>query len=219
MLRILFAVFFAVFFMASASASASAAAATSPYFVRFELAGEGVAADAAFTLRVNPHWAPLGAARFGELVAAKFYDDQRFFRVLDGMYDIWIAQFGIHGEPGVHAGWEQKRISDDPTKTSNVRGTVSFATSGRNSRTTQLFLNFGDCSKVLDADFAPFAEVVAGMAAVDSIFKVGEGPPDGSGPAQGDIVARGNAYLDADFPTLTRIVTARVVDAPAQEGL
>eukprot|EP01047_Picozoa_sp_COSAG01_P062879 COSAG01_NODE_8067_length_2933_cov_2.553634_3_plen_81_part_00 len=74
-------------------------------------------------------------------------------------------------------------------------------------------MNFGDSGKVLDGDFAPFGEVVRGMEFVDRIFKVGEGPPAGSGPAQQQIVARGNAYLDADFPRLTRVVSARMLPA------
>ena len=35
-------------------------------------------------LQVVPEWAPLGAARFRELVEERFYDDNRIFRVLDG---------------------------------------------------------------------------------------------------------------------------------------
>ena len=51
--------------------------------VEFEL--EGTTGDAScFTLLVHPSWAPLGAARFRQLVEAEFYDDNRFFRVLDG---------------------------------------------------------------------------------------------------------------------------------------
>jgi len=192
----------------------SSAMAAKPFYVRFELAGHGVAAGAAFTLRVEPAWAPIGAARFRELVETKFYDDQRFFRVLDGMYDIWIAQFGISGDPATHAIWRSKSIKDDPVAHSNTRGTISFAMSGPNTRTSQLFLNFGDSSKVLDGDFAPFGEVVEGMPHVDTIYKVGEGAPSGSGPTQGEIVARGNAYLDSKFPKLTKVVTARVVAAP-----
>ena len=134
------------------------------------------------------------------------------------MYDIWIAQFGIHGDPATHAAWRSQPIKDDPVRHSNTRGTLSFAMSGPDTRTTQLFLNFGDCSKVLDGDFAPFGEVVDGMAHVDAIYKVGEGAPSGGGPAQGEIVAKGNAYLDAAFPKLTRVVSARVVSAPGGGG-
>merc|ERR1719453_424300 len=96
-------------------------------------------------VQVNPSWAPIGAARFRELVDAKFYDDNRLFRVLDGMYDIWIAQFGIHGDPKVHAKWKDNKIPDDPAVGhSNKRGTLAFAMAGPNTRTSQLFLNFGD---------------------------------------------------------------------------
>jgi peptidyl-prolyl cis-trans isomerase A (cyclophilin A) len=191
----------------------AAASANDIFFVKLELAGEGIAADqASFVLRVVPSWAPLGAARFRELVESKFYDDQRFFRVLDGMYDIWIAQFGISGNPEIQKEWESKGgLRDDEIKHSNTRGTVSFAMAGPNTRTTQLFLNFGDCSKVLDSDFAPFAEVVSGMEAVDLIFKIGEGAPSGKGPSQGKINQMGNTYLDKEFPMLTKIVSARVV--------
>jgi len=188
-----------------------------PFFVEFKLAGQGVPDGASFMLKVQPSWAPIGAARFKELVEARFYDDNRFFRVLDGMYDIWIAQFGINGDPATHRKWEQKPIKDDPSTHSNTRGTVSFAMSGRNSRTSQLFLNFGDSSKVLDKDFPVFGEVVSGMDAVDAIHKIGEGPPKGKGPAQHDITQKGNAFLDAKFPQLTRVLTARVVAAPDRE--
>ena len=199
------------------------ASSTNEFFVKLILAGEGVSDHhhqeqkeeeaSSFVLRVDPTWAPIGAARFRELVESKFYDDQRFFRVLDGMYDIWIAQFGISGDPKIQKTWEIKGgLRDDPVTHSNTRGTVAFAMSGPHTRTTQLFLNFGDSSKVLNNDFAPFAEVVRGMEVVDTIFKIGEGPPSGRGPAQGKINKLGNAYLDAEFPMLTKIVTARVVD-------
>ncbi len=197
-----------------AMAAANTGAATpggGEFFVKMYLSTQP---DSAVVLRVDPAWAPLGASRFRELVAAGFYDDTRMFRVLDGDYGIWVAQFGISGDPETQRKWERP-IKDDPVKHSNVRGTVSFAMSGPNSRTTQLFLNYGDCSKVLDSDFAPFAEVVSGMDAVDAIYKTGEGAPSGSGPSQQLINQRGNAYLDAEFPQLTRILKM-VVDKPQE---
>jgi len=203
---------------AISSTMAAASSASDPFYVEFALAGHGVAAEASLTIKVHPLWAPLGAARFKELVEMKYYDDQRFFRVLDGMYDIWIAQFGMHGDPAVNAKWQNNKIRDDPVTQSNARGTLCFAMSGPNTRTTQLFLNFGDGGKVLDNDFAPFAEVVQGMEVVDTIFKIGEGPPSGAGPGQGEITRRGNKYLDAEFPKLTKIVTARIVDPGSNHG-
>lgn len=83
---------------------------------------------------------------------------------------------------------------------------------GPNTRTTQLFLNFGDGGPVLDSSFAPFGEVIEGMEVVDSIYKIGEGPPSGKGPAQQDITQKGNAYLDQKFPDLTKVVRVRIVE-------
>ena len=83
-------------------------ATSNNFFVKMTLAGEGIPNQASFVLRVEPAWAPIGAERFRELVDSKFYDDQRFFRVLDGMYDIWIAQFGISGNPEIQKDWESK---------------------------------------------------------------------------------------------------------------
>ena len=70
---------------------------------------------------------------------------------------------------------------------------------------------------MLDKQFAPFARVVVGMDAVDAIFKIGEGAPKGAGPEQGKIQAQGNAYLDREFPKLTRVVSARIVGPPKEE--
>ncbi len=120
-----------LFLVAMASASAAVPA---PFFVECVVSSLGVAAS--FTLKVHPVWAPLGSARFRDLVEARFYDDQRFFRVLDGLYDIWIAQVGMHGDPAQHRVMESRRIKDDARPyQSNKRGTVSFATSGPNTRT------------------------------------------------------------------------------------
>lgn len=202
--------------MAAALAAAllpMAAAASEPFYVQVTLGGKGIPDGTAFTLEVLPEWAPVGAARFRTLVEAAFYDDTRFFRVLDGMYDIYIAQFGIGATPAIHERWGAP-VRDDPVKASNVRGTLSFAMSGPNTRTTQLFLNTGDSSKVLDGDFAPIARVVSGIEAIDKIYVVGEGSPKGKGPQQHQITTQGNAYLDREFPDLTRVVSARLVDAP-----
>ena len=93
-----------------------------------------------FVIDVHRDWAPNGADRFYNLVKSGFYDDVRFFRVIDG----FMAQFGIHGNPAIAAAWRQSQIKDDPVKQSNKRGYVVFATAGPNTRTTQLFINFGD---------------------------------------------------------------------------
>jgi hypothetical protein len=51
------------------------------------------------------------------------------------------VQFGISGNTTVTQYWENRNIQDDPVKTSNVAKTMSYATAGPNTRTTQLFIN------------------------------------------------------------------------------
>ncbi len=163
-----------------------------------------------FTVEVTRAWAPLGADRFYNLVANGFFDDARFFRVVDG----FMAQFGINGDPKVSAVWRAARIQDDPVTQSNKRGMLSFATSGANSRTTQLFINFKDNVRLDGMGFAPFGRISAGIEVVDSLHKgYGEGAPSGRGPAQDRIQNEGNAYLTKDFPELDYVKTATLVTA------
>ena len=119
----------------------------------------------AITMTVHRDWAPNGADRLYNLVKAGFYDDVRFFRVIPN----FMAQFGIHGTPSVMAAWRPAQIKDDPVKQSNLRGFVTFATAGPNTRTTQLFINFKDNSSLDKQGFAPVGEVTSGMDVVDKI--------------------------------------------------
>jgi len=156
-----------------------------------------------FVIDVTPAWSPNGAARFRELVEAEFYDDCRFFRVVPD----FIVQFGMNGDPSVNSTWSNQPIQDDPVVESNVRGLVTFAkTSAPNSRTTQLFINFGDNSFLDEMGFSPFGVVRTGLDNVDGI-----NDEYGESPDQGQIASQGNSYLDSSFPNLDSITTARIV--------
>lgn len=187
----------------STPAPAEKPAATSDFKIRFSTSRGD------FVVRVVPEWAPLGAARFRDLVERRFYDGARFFRVLPG----FVAQFGIAGDPAVSKQWDKTEIKDDPVKQSNLRGKVTFATAGANTRTTQVFVNFNDKNARLDSmGFSPFGEVVEGMSVVEALYSgYGEGAPNGKGPDQDRIEKEGNAYLERDFPKLDFIKTARIV--------
>lgn len=160
-----------------------------------------------FVIEVHRAWAPNGADRFYNLVKNGFYDDARFFRVIDG----FMVQFGISGNPDLSSVWRDARIPDDPVKQSNARGMVSFATAGPDTRTTQVFINFGDNAGLDGQGFAPFGQVVSGMDVVDSFFKgYGEGAPRGRGPDQGRVQIEGNAYLMTKFPKLDYVKKATI---------
>jgi peptidyl-prolyl cis-trans isomerase A (cyclophilin A) len=161
-----------------------------------------------FVIEVHRAWAPNGADRFYNLVKNGFFDEVRFFRVLNN----FMAQFGIHPDPGVMSAWRNARIPDDAVKESNKRGYVTFATAGPNTRTTQIFINFGDNAGLDSQGFAPFGRVVSGMDIVDKLYNgYGEGAPQGAGPSQARLQAEGNAYLTKDFPKLDYIKTATIV--------
>ncbi len=168
-------------------------------------------------IEVTRAWAPLGADRFYNLVKNGFYTDAAFFRVLPG----FVAQFGIPARPDVARVWSGARIGDDPVSQSNLRGYVTFATSGPNSRTSQLFINYADNTGLDGMGFAPFGKVVEGMEVVEQFYAdYGEGPPRGNGPEQGRIANEGKAYLDKQFPKLDTIKAAVIVGEapPASAG-
>jgi peptidyl-prolyl cis-trans isomerase A (cyclophilin A) len=160
-----------------------------------------------FVIEVHRDWAPNGADRFYNLVKNGFYDDARFFRVVEG----FMVQFGISGNPKVSAVWKEARIKDDPVRISNKRTFVTFATAGPNTRTTQVFISFGDNHNLDGQGFAPFGQVVSGMKVVDSLYNgYGEGAPQGLGPEQGKLQAQGNQYLAERFSLLDYVKKATI---------
>lgn len=173
-----------------------------PFRVRLETTKGDVVID------VHPEWAPRGAQRFRDLVEAGYYDDNRIFRVVPR----FVVQFGMHGDPETNREWSERRFPDDRVIESNRRGYVTFATSGSDSRTTQIFINLSDNEELdtMPGSFAPFGEVVEGMEVVESFNSQYEEDPSREQP---QIAAGGNEFLDAEFPGLDSIVKATIVDA------
>jgi len=160
-----------------------------------------------FVVEVHRDWAPNGADRFYNLVKNGFYDNVRFFRVISG----FMVQFGISGDPKLSAPWREARIPDDPVKQSNRRGFITYAMAGPNTRTSQVFINFGDNSSLDSQGFSPFGRIASGMEVVDKInAEYGEGAPRGRGPDQSRIQMEGNAYLMRDFGRLDYVKKATI---------
>ena len=160
----------------------------------------------AFVVTVHKDWAPKGTDRFYNLVKNGYFDEIRFFRVIPN----FMAQFGIHGTPAVSAAWSKASITDDPVKQSNKRGFVTFATAGPNTRTTQLFVNFGDNASLDKQGFSPFGEVTSGMDVVDKLYS-GYGEiyrrQDFELPR---FMSEGNTYMAKAFPKMDFIKTATI---------
>ena len=155
-----------------------------------------------FTIEVHREWAPLGADHFYELVKAGYYNDARFFRVLPR----FVAQFGLAADPAMTKQWN-KAIDDDPVGHTNSRGTVAFATAGKNSRDTQIFINLRSNQILDDRGFAAFGQVIEGMETV--VDKLNS--QYGEAPDQDAITRRGNSYLKSAFPRLDYIKTASIL--------
>jgi peptidyl-prolyl cis-trans isomerase A (cyclophilin A) len=178
------------------------AKAPATYEVRF------ITTKGDFTIKVTREWAPLGADRFYNLVRHHFYDNASFFRALKG----FVVQWGISAYPPVTAAWEHAPIKDDPVVQSNLRGYVTYAMGGPNTRTTEVFINLVDNKRLDGMGFAPIGQVTEGMQVVDSLYSdYGEGAPDGHGPAQDEISKSGKVYLDKNFPNLDSIKTTELV--------
>jgi peptidyl-prolyl cis-trans isomerase A (cyclophilin A) len=157
------------------------------------------------TLDITRAWAPLGVDRFYTLVKQeKYYDNSGFFRVLPG----FVVQFGIAGDPALSKKWENANIQDDPVLKSNTRGYISYATAGPNTRTTQLFINYGNNARLDNMGFAPFGVVSASadMIALDHVYS-----GYGQDPDQGEIYAEGNTYLKKNYPNLDYIKSITIV--------
>jgi peptidyl-prolyl cis-trans isomerase A (cyclophilin A) len=157
-------------------------------------------------IEVHRDWAPIGVDHFYSLIQTGFYDGNRFFRVTRN-----YVQFGISGDPQTNALWSTARLPDDKVKQSNVKGTLSFAHLGANSRTTQLFFNLKDNKDLDKQGFAPLGKVITGMEVVERLYSAyGEVAPRGQGPDPSKIEVQGNGYLELKFPRLDYIKKAAI---------
>lgn len=166
-----------------------------------------------FIVEAHREWAPIGVDRFYNLVRGGFFDDSRFFRVRAG----FIVQFGVPGDPAVAQAWRTQSMADEPSsqgvRQSNKRGLIAYAMTGPNTRTTQLYINLADNSRLDAEGFATIAKVTEGMETVDKLYS-GYGEQSGGGMRAGKqakLFEEGNAYLDREFPKLDKLIRATLL--------
>jgi peptidyl-prolyl cis-trans isomerase A (cyclophilin A) len=153
-------------------------------------------------LTVIREWAPLGVDRFYSLVRDGYYNQAAFFRVVPN----FVVQFGIAADPEESSKWDDA-IPDDPVVMSNIAWTVSYATSGPNTRTTQIFINYVDNSR-LDYGFAPFAVVTSGF---ETALAITNPTPDSSNGADQDLYYEyGNSWILSTYPNISVITCGTV---------
>lgn len=163
-----------------------------------------------FIIQAYRNWAPLAADRFYTLVKQQFYNNNYFFRVEKD----YVVQFGIAGQPKEDNKWNRRRLMDEPVRKKHIKSIVAFARSGKNTRTTQLFVNMQDNPK-LDTTmregvhgYPPFGKVIRGM---DVLFKLNGKYKKQILPLQDSVYRWGNLYLDKNFPGLDKIISATII--------
>ena len=157
------------------------------------------------SLNITRSDAPLGVDRFYALVKDSFFHESAFFRVVPD----FVVQFGIAGEPKENIKW-QLPIVDDPVVGTNTVGTITFATSGPDTRTTELFINTKDNARLDKMGFAPFGIVTQGMDVAKKIFD--PTPGNSNGIDQNQYMNKGNSWLKSKYPKANFITTTHITN-------
>jgi peptidyl-prolyl cis-trans isomerase A (cyclophilin A) len=124
-----------------------------------------------FDLLVTRSASPHAVDRYYQLVKHHFYDNGIFYRVVPN----FVAQFGISDTVKITQ-WQKHKVPDEAVLKSNAKGTLSFATDGKETRSTELFINLTNNTRLDTVNmkgvigFPTFGEVIRGMAVVDSMY-------------------------------------------------
>lgn len=164
------------------------------------------------TMHFYRSWAPNGYDRATALYEKGYFDHSHFFRVVDH----FLVQFGIgYTTDQELKKYAQTTIPDDPKQPHLLpfkEGMMSFAGSGPNSRSSQMFIAYDKAGGLGQSPWeTPFGQVTSGMENVKNLYKgYGDMPPWGRGPQQGPIHNRGASYIEEEFPLLDKFETCTV---------
>ncbi len=143
----------------------TSAKAPEEFVVRFE------SAKGYFDVQLRREFSPKAVDRVYQLVQHHYYDNGLFYRVVPK----FVVQFG-NTDSVKQQGWQKVKLPDEPVVYKNKAGTISFARSGKETRSTELFINLQDNPK-LDTisyngvtGFPAFGNVIQGMEVVKSLF-------------------------------------------------
>jgi peptidyl-prolyl cis-trans isomerase A (cyclophilin A) len=124
-----------------------------------------------FDVQIHRAASPKGVDRFYQLVQHHFFDKTVFYRVVPN----FVAQFGIIDSTAT-ALWKENKIPDEPVLESNLKGAISYARGGKETRHDHLFINLKNNQR-LDTVMAggvrgypPFGTVIKGMNVVESLY-------------------------------------------------
>lgn len=124
-----------------------------------------------FDVMVTRKLSPKATDRFYQLVKHKFFDNGIFYRVNPG----FVAQFGGNDKT-MYKHWENIPVPDEKVIQGNLKGALSFARGGKQTRTTDLFINLKKNTRLDTLNyndvkgFPSFGEVTAGMNVVENLY-------------------------------------------------
>jgi len=157
-------------------------------------------------------WAPLGVEHAVSLFREGFYDGAPFFRVIKG----FLVQFGLVYDKELQKRLGDSTIEDDPQLDPPipfVPGIISYAGSGKNSRSSHLFVSYGSAASLGKMPWeTPLGVVTSGMETLTSLN--GE---YGDKPGQGKIRNQGRAYVDKEFPNMHHMTTCAIQEGAIKE--
>jgi peptidyl-prolyl cis-trans isomerase A (cyclophilin A) len=135
--------------------------------------------DGIFEIEAHREWSPKGVDRLYQLIKHGYFTNIPVYRVVPN----FVAQFGGF-DTVANKNWEQTKLPDEPVVKSNLKGTLSFARAGRQTRSNQLFINLADNIR-LDTSgtstagvigFPVIASVTSGMEVVAKFFSYNDEP-------------------------------------------
>lgn len=163
-----------------------------------------------FDIEARREWSPIGVDRLYQLIKHDFYTDIALYRVLPD----FVVQFGIHNDSILNNRWSAVKLKDEPVLKSNDSMTISFARGGKETRTTQIFINMKNNPRLDKLDyggvkgFPVIAKITSGMENVQKFYAgYGKKPQN----EQGAIYEQGNSYLKEKYPKLDYITKAYII--------
>lgn len=163
-----------------------------------------------FDIEIKRELSPAGADRLYQLVKHGFFDSVIFYRVVPK----FVAQFGT-SDTALEKAWSKFKLPDEELKASNLRGTVSYARSGKETRGTVLFINLVDNPRLDTINyngvkgFPVLGKVIDGMNTVDSLYN-GYG---GTTMNQLDTMFRKKEVFFKKFPKLDVVKKAYLLNS------
>jgi cyclophilin family peptidyl-prolyl cis-trans isomerase len=177
-------------------------------------------------IRVLPWWSPGGASRFLSLVRNGHYNGVALNRVVPN----FLTQFGISPDYEARTRMRTNRIKDDYVHDPPIpfiQGSMAFAGSGPDSRTTEVFIVATGTTQMQLNHFGanpwetPFALIDdVQNTPVQNWYSYGDMPPWGEGPdSQKIYLEDGYEYLERDFPKLDYIEECVVQEITLKEEI